>query len=88
MFAYTPSLLFVDFVWTAFVSAAIAGIVGIIALSAAYTRWFATTITRLDQVVLTIGGLILVFNHLWLNVAGMTIVGATLGLNVLRARRP
>ena len=47
----------------------------------------ATTITRLEQVVLTIGGLILVFNHLWLNVAGMTIVGVTLALNVLRARR-
>jgi TRAP transporter 4TM/12TM fusion protein len=87
MFAYTPALLFVDFTWSAFLSAIAAGVVGIVALSAAYSRWFATTITRVDQVVLTLGGLVLVFNHLWLNVAGMAIVFATLGLNVLRARR-
>jgi TRAP transporter 4TM/12TM fusion protein len=88
MFAYTPALLFVDFTWTAFVSALVAGVIGIVALSAAFTRWFATTITRLEQALLTVGGLILVFNHLWLNVVGIAIVAATLGFNVVRARRP
>ena len=87
MFTYTPALLFIDFTWTAFSSAIVAGMVGIVALSAAYTRWFATTITRLEQVVLTAGGLILVFNQLWLNVIGITVVAVTLGLNMLRARR-
>ena len=87
MFAYTPALLFIDFTWGAFVSAVLAGVVGIIALSAAFTRWFATTITRVEQVVLTFGGLILVFNQFWLNVVGMTVVLVTLGANVLRARR-
>ena len=66
---------------------ALRGVIGIVALSAAYTRWFATTITRLEQAILTVGGLILVFNHLWLNVIGITVVAATLGLNVLRARK-
>jgi TRAP-type uncharacterized transport system fused permease subunit len=87
MFAYTPALLFVDFTWTAFVSALVAGSVGIIALSAAFTRWFATTVTRVEQAILTVGGLILVFNQLWLNVVGIAFVLATLGLNLLRARR-
>jgi TRAP transporter 4TM/12TM fusion protein len=87
MFTYTPALLFVDFTWGAFLSALVAGTVGILALSAAYTRWFATTITRVEQAVLTVGGLILVFNQLWFNVAGIAIVVAMLGLNVLRARR-
>ena len=87
MFTYTPALLFIDFTWTAFSSALVAGIVGIVALSAAYTRWFATTITRLEQVVLTAGGLILVFNHLWLNVIGISVTLVTLGFNMLRARR-
>jgi TRAP-type uncharacterized transport system fused permease subunit len=87
MFAYTPALLFVDFTWTAFLSALVAGTVGIIALSAAFTRWFATTITRVEQAILTAGGLILVFNHLWLNVIGIGIVAVVLGLNVARSRR-
>ena len=87
MFTYTPALLFIDFTWSAFASAVVAGIVGIVALSAAYTRWFATTITRVEQALLTVAGLILVFNQLWLNAVGITIALAVLGLNVLRARR-
>ena len=87
MFTYTPALLFIDFSWAPFVSAVVAGAMGILALSAAYTRWWATTITRFEQVLLTVGGLALVFNQLWLNVAGISIVAATLALNTLRARR-
>jgi TRAP-type uncharacterized transport system fused permease subunit len=87
MFTYTPALLFIDFTWGAFASAIVAGAVGILALSAAYTRWFATTITRFEQVLLSVGGIVLVFNQFWLNLAGLTIVAATLSANVLRARR-
>ena len=50
-------------------------------------RWFATTVSRVEQVLLSVGGLILVFNQFWLNVAGFAIVGVTLAANVLRARR-
>ncbi|CAG0969785.1 Sialic acid TRAP transporter permease protein SiaT [Burkholderiales bacterium] len=87
MFTYTPALLFVDFTWGAFVSAAVAGAIGVLALAAAYTRWWAMTVTRIEQVVLTAGGLILVFNQLWLNVIGISVVAITLGMNTLRARR-
>ena len=87
MFTYTPALLFIDFAWAPFVSAIVAGAIGILALAAAYTRWWSMTITRVEQVVLTVGGLILVFNQLWLNVIGIAIVAITLGINTLRARR-
>jgi TRAP transporter 4TM/12TM fusion protein len=87
MFTYTPALLFIDFAWAPFVSAIVAGAIGILALAAAYTRWWAMAITRVEQVVLTVGGLILVFNQLWLNVIGIAIVAITLGMNTLRARR-
>ena len=42
---------------------------------------------RVEQVVLTAGGLILVFNQFWLNVIGIAVVAITLGMNTLRARR-
>ena len=87
MFTYTPAMLFIDFSWAPFVSAVVAGAIGILALSAAYTRWWATTITRVEQVVLTVGGLVLVFNQFWLNVIGIAIVAITLGMNTLRSRR-
>jgi len=87
MFVYTPALLFIDFTWSAFVSAIVAGTIGILALSAAFSRYWATEVTRLEQAFLIVGGLMLVFNQFWLNVIGFAIVGAALGVNVLRARR-
>ncbi|MCE7878333.1 MAG: TRAP transporter permease [Betaproteobacteria bacterium PRO3] len=87
MFTYTPALLFIDFTWSAFVSALVAGVVGILALSAAFSRHFATSITRVEQALLSIGGIVLVFNQFWLNLAGFVIVGAMLAANVLRSRR-
>jgi TRAP transporter 4TM/12TM fusion protein len=87
MFVYTPSLLFIDFAWAPFASALFCGVVGIVALSAAYIGWFATTIGRWEKAVLTIAGLVLVFNQFWPNIVGTLIVFAVLGANVLRSRR-
>jgi TRAP transporter 4TM/12TM fusion protein len=87
MFVYTPALLFIDFTWTAFLSAAFCGGVGIVALSAAYIGWFRAPLSRLDKVALSIGGLALVFNAFWSNVFGLAVVFAVLGWNAVRPRR-
>jgi TRAP transporter 4TM/12TM fusion protein len=87
MFVYTPALLFIDFTWTAFLSAAFCGAVGIVALSAAYIGYFRAPLSRLDKVVLSIGGLALVFNAFWSNVFGLAAVFAVLGWNALRTGR-
>ena len=87
MFVYTPALLFIDFTWSAFLSAAFCGIVGIVALSAAYIGYFRAPLSRLDKTVLTIAGLLLVFNVLWSNVVGLVAVFAVLGVNALRRTR-
>ncbi len=87
MFVYTPSLLFIDFKWPAFASAIVFGTVGIIALSAAYIRYFRAPISRVEQAVLTLAGLALVFNQFWPNVVGGLIVAAVLAGNAMRGRR-
>ncbi len=87
MFVYTPALLFIDFTWSAFLSAAFCGVVGITALSAAYTGYFRAPIGRLPKYALAIAGLVLVFNQFWPNVVGLAVVFAVLGWNVLSARR-
>ena len=87
MFVYTPSLLFLQFEWPAFLSGLVCGAIGIIALSAAYIGYFRAPIGRLEKAALTIAGLILVFNSFWANIAGTTIVIGILGWNALRARR-
>ncbi|MCC7216185.1 MAG: TRAP transporter permease [Burkholderiales bacterium] len=87
MFVYTPALLFIDFTWTAFASAAFCGLVGITALSAAYIGWFRAPLRRPEKVALTIAGLALVFNQFWPNVVGLAVVFSILGWNAVSARR-
>ena len=87
MFVYTPALLFIDFTWSAFLSAAFCGGMGIIALSAAYIGYFRAPLSRFDKIVLSIAGLVLVFNQFWPNVVGLVAVFAVLGWNVFTARR-
>ena len=87
MFVYTPSLLFLDFQWPAFLSGLACGAIGIIALSAAYIGYFRAPLGRWEKAVLTIAGLVLVFNNLWANIVGTAVVLALLGWNALRSRR-
>jgi TRAP transporter 4TM/12TM fusion protein len=87
MFVYTPAMLFIDFRWPAFLSAVTFGIIGIVALSAAYIGYFRTSLSRFDKAVLTVAGLALVFNQYWPNIVGTALVAAVLAANLLRARR-
>jgi len=88
MFVYTPALLFIDFTWSAFLSAAFCGVVGIAALSAAYIGYFRAPLGRLEKVLLSLAGLVLVFNQFWPNIVGLAVVFAILGWNAFGARRP
>jgi TRAP transporter 4TM/12TM fusion protein len=87
MFVYAPSLLFIQFTWIDFLSALISGALGIVALGAAYTGWFRAKIGLFALVLLTIGGLVLIFNDWRADVLGALLVLLVLGENVLRGRR-
>ena len=87
MFVYAPSLLLLQFSWTEFVSAMLSGMLGIVALGAAYTGWFRTRIGYLGAALLTVGGIALIFNDWRAEVFGAAIVLAVLAENELRGRR-
>jgi len=86
MFVYTPALLFIGFTWSAFLSAAFCGVVGIIALSAAYIGYFRAPLSRFAKIALSLAGLVLVFNQFWPDIVGLGIVFAILGWNAFSAR--
>ncbi len=87
MFVYAPSLLLLNFSWTEFVEAMLSGMLGILALSAAYTGWFRAQIGYLAVALLTIGGIALIFNDWRAELFGAVIVLAVLAENELRGRR-
>ncbi len=74
MFVYAPSMLFINFSWTEFSLAIVSGIVGIIALSAAYIGYFKTRINLLGKILLTVGGLLLVSSKLSVILVGTILV--------------
>ncbi len=78
MFVYAPSMLFINFTWTEFTLAMVSGILGVIALSAAYIGHFRTPINFWGKTMLTIGGLLLVSSKF-----SVILVGAALVLIVL-----
>ncbi len=74
MFVYAPSMLFINFTWSEFILAMLSGILGVLALSAAYIGHFRTKIDFLGKTLLTIGGLLLVSNDLMVIIIGAAMV--------------
>jgi TRAP-type uncharacterized transport system fused permease subunit len=87
MFVYAPSLLLLQFSWTEFVSAMLSGMLGIVALGAAYAGWFRARIGYLGAALLTIGGIALIFNDWRAELFGALVVLAVLAENELRGRQ-
>ena len=88
MFVYAPSMLFIDFTWTEFLVAMTSGVLGIIALSAAYIGYFRHRISFTGKLALTVGGLLLVSNIKVVIMVGAVMVMAILIPNVMRERQP
>ena len=78
MFVYAPSMLFINFTWGEFTLAMVSGILGVVALSAAYIGYFRSNISLPGKAMLTIGGLLLVSSKF-----SVILVGAVLVLVVL-----
>jgi len=87
MFVYAPSLLLLQFSWTEFITAMLSGMLGILALSAAYTGWFRARIGYLGVALLTVGGIALIFNDWRAELFGLVLVLVVLAENVARGRR-
>lgn len=78
MFIYAPSLLFVNFTWLEFITALLSGLMGVLALSAAYIGWFRRDLALWEKVALTLAGLLLISTHLVAIAIGALIVLAIL----------
>ncbi|MGI3166949.1 TRAP transporter permease [Pseudooceanicola sp. 200-1SW] len=78
MFIYAPSLLFVDFTWLEFITALLSGLVGVLALSAAYIGWFRRSLALWEKLVLTLAGLLLISTNMIAISVGALIVLAIL----------
>jgi TRAP transporter 4TM/12TM fusion protein len=86
MFVYAPSMLLIDFTWFEMLLGLASGALGIVALSAAYIGYFRRPIGLLGKTVLTVGGLLLVANHVPVIAVGGTMVLLILAANAFGKR--
>ncbi|MGD9124239.1 MAG: TRAP transporter permease [Desulfarculaceae bacterium] len=83
MFVYAPSMLFINFQWGEFVTAILSGVLGIMALSAAYIGYLKRAIGLWGKIVMSIGGLLLVSNNLTVIAVGAVLVLMIMLPNIL-----
>ena len=86
MFVYAPSLLFINFTWSEFSLALFSGILCILSLSIAYIGYFFTKTTRLEKILLNIGGLILVWSGLETVMLGSFLCLSAMAMNYNRSK--
>ncbi|QDL90541.1 TRAP transporter permease [Paroceanicella profunda] len=85
MFIYAPSLLFVNFTWVEFITALLSGLLGVLALSAAYIGWFRRDLVLWEKIALSLAGLLLISTH-WAAISAGAIVVLLILLRGDRAR--
>ncbi len=86
MFVYAPSMLFINFTWSEFIIAMLSGILGILALSAAYIGYLKREIGLVGKVLMSIGGLLLVSNNITVIIAGAVLFFSVFIANLMGAR--
>ncbi len=86
MFVYAPSLLFINFTWTEFLLALSSGIVCIISLSTAYIGYLFTNLKRTEAILLTVGGIILVWSGPYVVIIGTIFCTIAIVQNFMRAK--
>ena len=84
-FVYSPSLLMIDFTWSAFTLATVCSLAAVMGLGAAYTGFVARPVGRVAFLALNILSLSLIFANPW--VAAVAVPGVLLIL-LWHARQP
>lgn len=90
VFVFAPSLLLVTdgFTWSAFVLAFGGALIGITALSAAFSGWLTGPLNMLERWLLAGAALLLVAPELVSTLIGLTVAGLVLARQRFMARRP
>ncbi len=88
VFVFSPSMLLVvkGFSWSEMILATAGCIVGIVFLSAAFSKYFLTHTRIWERLLLAVSSLLLIAPELWSSLAGLVLVAPVVAAQVLRLR--
>ncbi len=82
LLALPPGGSWWDVVWIT-----VLAVIGLAALAGAAEGWLITKTTRVEQVMLTIAGLLIIYPRAWLDAIGIALLALVIVLQVLRRKR-
>ena len=87
VFAYSPSLLFIDTVWYDVVLIALTATVGMVGIAAGLSGYLFGTMGVLERLLTIIGGLLLVIPGVWTDIGGVLLIALVIAHQVWQKKK-
>lgn len=84
VFAYSPSLLLIDTVWTEVILITITAVIGIFGVAAGLSGYLWGEMNPLERIISTVGGLMLIIPGVLTDIGGIALVGGIFAWQYLR----
>nr|WP_304174927.1 TRAP transporter permease [Limnochorda pilosa] len=87
IFAYNPSMLFIDVTWQQILQMAITSILGMFGVAVAMGGFFRTNLTVPERILFALGGVLMIDPGLVTDLVGLILLAGGVGLQLWRVRQ-
>lgn len=87
VFAFSPSMLFIDTVWYEVVQIGLSSIIGMYGIAAALSRYMFRKMSALECIMAACGGLLLVIPGLATDLCGVGLVGVVMVMQLVAKKK-
>ena len=87
VFAYSPSLLFIDTVWYDVVLIGLTATIGMVGIAAGLSGYLLRDMNLIERLVTIAGGLLLIIPGIWTDLGGVLLIAVILVWQALRRKK-
>ena len=87
VFAYSPSLLFIDTVWYDVVLIGLTATIGMVGIAAGLSGYLLRDMNLIERLVTVAGGLLLIIPGIWTDLGGVLLIAVILVWQALRRKK-
>ena len=87
VFAYSPSLLFIDTVWYDVVLIGLTATIGMVGIAAGLSGYLLRDMNLIERLITIAGGLLLIIPGIWTDLGGVLLIAVILVWQALRRKK-
>lgn len=87
VFAYSPSLLFIDTVWYDVVLIGLTATIGMVGIAAGLSGYLLRDMNLIERLITIVGGLLLIIPGIWTDLGGVLLIAVILVWQALRRKK-